>query len=246
MTADLFANVAAEYAAHRPSYPRALIVWLAEQAPARRLAWDAGTGSGQAAVPLAEEFAHVVATDASERQIAHARTHPRVEYRHGRESESGLSEASCDMVTAAQAAHWFDLPAFYREADRVLRPGGVLAIWGYALIQISAEIDPIVTWFEHKRLGRHWPPGRELATGQYRTLAFPYARIEAPAFVMERHWTREQFTSHLRTWSAVERCQAAEGTDPIPEVEARLAACWIGDEVRLVRWPLHLLVGRQR
>src|SRR5262245_40543455 len=129
--ADHFSGHAADYAEHRPGYPAELCAFLATVAPARGLVWDCGTGSGQAAVVLAARFEHVVATDPSAAQLAHARLHPRVEYRTAPERDSGLPPGSCDLVTAAQAAHWFDLPAFYAEADRVLRSGGVLAIWCY-------------------------------------------------------------------------------------------------------------------
>jgi SAM-dependent methyltransferase len=241
---DHFSSVAAGYAEARPSYPVSLAKWLAGVSPARRLAWDCGTGSGQAAVLLATEFDRVVATDLSQKQLQHAEVHPRVEYRLGRESESGLPDGSCDLVTTAQAAHWFDLPAFYEEADRVLAPRGILAVWGYAKMHISEAIDPIVSWFEHERVGSYWPPGRELTTSQYRTLAFPYRRIDAPAFVMERHWTSSEYLAYVATWSAVQRCREAEGRDPVPEIAAKLVPAW-SDRARDVRWPLHMLVGRK-
>jgi SAM-dependent methyltransferase len=242
---DHFSAIAGEYAEYRPSYPAALSSFLARVAPSRGLAWDCATGSGQAAVLLAREFAHVVATDMSPQQLAHAQPARNIEYRQGRESESGLAPASCDLVTAAQAAHWLDLASFYAEADRVLKPGGVVAIWGYGVIRISAAIDPIVQWFERERVGRHWPGGREHTNAQYRTLAFPYARIEAPQFVMEHRWPRDRFLGYLRTWSAVERCTRAEGRDPVPEIEARLAPLWSDREVRLIQWPIHLFAGHR-
>jgi SAM-dependent methyltransferase len=241
---DHFSSVAAGYAEARPSYPRSLATWLASVAPGRRLAWDCGTGSGQAAVLLATEFDHVVATDLSPKQLQYAEAHPRVEYRRGRESESGLPDGSCDLVTTAQAAHWFDLPAFYKEVDRVLASRGLLAVWGYAQVHIGEAVDPIVEWFEHERVGPYWPTGRELTTSQYRTLAFPYPKLDAPAFVMERQWTSSEYLAYVATWSAVQRCREAEGRDPMPEIVARLVPVW-GGGTRDVRWPLHLLVGRK-
>ena len=72
-----------------------------------------------------------VATDASEEQIRHAQAHPRVEYRVAIAHASGLPPHSADLVTVAQALHWFDLPPFYAEVRRVLRPGGIVAAWCY-------------------------------------------------------------------------------------------------------------------
>lgn len=242
MAPDHFSSVAAKYAECRPSYPPALVEYLAGIAPGRALAWDCGTGSGQAAVLLAAHFDRVVATDQSESQLRHAARHPRIEYRHGPERTSGLDDACCDLVTVAQAAHWVDLPAFYAEADRVLKSRGVLAIWGYALVLVAPEIDDVIDEFTHVRVGKYWPPGRELAEDRYRSLPFPYARIEAPAFVMEQHWTAADCLSFIGTWSAVDRCRTAERRDPVAEIGPVLEGLW-GAAPRPVRWPIHLLAG---
>src|SRR6185503_16756545 len=125
----------------------------------------------------------------SEAQLRHAAHHERVEYRKGPEASSGLPDQSCDLVTAAQAVHWFDLDAFYREARRVLKPAGVIALWGYARIYVNPDIDAVLHWFEYERVGSYWPEGRELARNEYRDLPFPFARIDTPTFVMSRHST---------------------------------------------------------
>jgi hypothetical protein len=126
----------------------------------------------------------------------------------------------------------------------VLEEDGVVAVWGYAAFQISPALDPLVSWFEHERVGRYWPAGRELANDRYRSLLFPYAPIETPSFVMTHQWTVAQFLGYLGSWSAVARARQAEGRDPVDEVAPRLAALW-GEAPRDVRWPLHLLVGRR-
>ena len=142
MPADHFSSVAATYAKWRPSYPQAMIAYLAGLAPGRGLAWDCATGSGQAAVLLAQAVDRVVGTDLSTAQISHAEPHPRVEYRHGAEHESGLPDECCDLVTVAQAAHWLNLPAFYEETARVLKPQGLLAVWGYAVVVVAPRSIP--------------------------------------------------------------------------------------------------------
>jgi SAM-dependent methyltransferase len=244
MVQDHFSSVAATYAECRPCYPPALATFLASLAPSRLLAWDCGTGSGQAAGILAGAFERVVATDPSDAQLSHAARHPRIEYRKGSDAASGLPGESCDLVSAAQAAHWFDIPAFYAEANRVLKRGGVLAVWGYAPIHVSPSIDPVIASFEHEQMGSYWPKGRELATHQYRDLPFPYDRLDSPPFIMEHEWTCAQLLGYLGTWSAVDRYRAAEHRDPVADIAAVLEPLW-GPSTRLVTWPIHLLVGRK-
>jgi hypothetical protein len=75
---DYFSRQSGQYTLFRPRYPRELFHFLAATAPDRQRAWDCGTGNGQAAVDLAADFSEVIATDPSERQIAHALPHDRV------------------------------------------------------------------------------------------------------------------------------------------------------------------------
>lgn len=125
---DLFSGVASLYTRFRPRYPSALFEYLASVTPKKDVVWDCATGTGQAAVELAQHFEQVIATDASAEQIANAEQHPRVQYRVSTAEMSGLDSGSIDLITVAQALHWFDLPAFYAEAQRVLKPDGLLAV----------------------------------------------------------------------------------------------------------------------
>ena len=242
---DHYSAVAGRYASYRPRYPAALALYLADLEPGRERAWDCGTGNGQAAVALAEAFAQVVATDPSAGQLSHAQAHPRVSYRIGRESESGLSPRSADLVTAAQAAHWFDHAAFHREVARVLRPGGILAVWCYELMSIDPAIDTVVDRFYRVRVGRYWPPERKSIEHQYRDLPFPYPDLTAPAFTMETILDRAGLLGYLGTWSAVQRCRAAEGIDPIAELTPEIERAWPdAAERRRAVWPLTIRLGR--
>src|SRR5260370_18428197 len=107
---DQFAQAAPAYATFRPRYPAALFGALAAHAPARHLAWDCATGSGQAAIGLAEHFEQVVATDASDAQLAAALPHPRVRYQRATAEPSGLSAGSVAPVTLAHTPHWLPPP----------------------------------------------------------------------------------------------------------------------------------------
>jgi SAM-dependent methyltransferase len=133
---DHFSARADVYRQYRPDYPPELFDWLAARVNPRERAWDVATGNGQAAVRLASVFDEVIATDASERQIAHAVPHDRVRYRVAAAEASGLPDASVDCVTVAAAIHWFDVPKFYEEVRRVTRPYALLAVWSYDRVHV--------------------------------------------------------------------------------------------------------------
>lgn len=241
--ADHFSGVAATYARFRPRYPEGLFYWLAQVAPGRELAWDCATGSGQAAAGLAAHFDRVVATDASAAQIEAATPLPRVEYRVAPAEASGLLEGSCDLVTAAQALHWFDRPAFYAEARRVLVAGGVVAVWGYQRLRTGEPaLDGELDRFHDEVVGPYWPSGRELVESGYRGIDFPFAELRAPAFAIEARLDLEALAGYLGSWSATERYRTALGSDPVSPFVAALAPAW--GAARPVRWPIALRAGR--
>lgn len=242
---DHFSTQADRYTQFRPSYGLSLFAFLASLVPRHELAWDCGTGSGQAAVALADSFLEVVATDPSARQIEHAQPHSRVRYLVARAEDTPLADASVDLVTVAQAVHWFDRPRFYQEVRRVGRAGSVLALWAYGLATISPEVDAVVERLYEPILGSYWPPERKLIEARYATIEFPFEELPAPPFEMTARWNLAQLVGYLGTWSSVEKYRAARGEDPLALVEGELRAAWGAPEVeRLVRWPLYLRVGR--
>ncbi len=223
--ADYFSGVSAAYAAFRPRYPDALFDFLVQAAPARDDAWDAGTGSGQAAVGLARLFTHVIATDASSSQIEHATRDPRIDYRVCPAESCDLDDRSVDLVTAAQALHWFDRPRFWTEVRRVLRRNGVIAVWTYVMLEIAPRIDEIVRHFYHHVVGPYWPPERRITEERYRTIEF--------------------VAGYVRTWSATREFIKQHREDPVERLVTELGPAW-GDphKSRLARWPVAMRVGR--
>jgi SAM-dependent methyltransferase len=241
---DHFSATATSYAAFRPTYPAAFVKSIADRCPVRELAWDAGTGNGQAAVLLADSFEKVIATDASAEQIAHAKPHPRVTYRVARERDSGLDSECVDLVTVAQALHWFDLPAFYAEVKRVLKPTGLLAVWCYGLVKLNDDVNSTVQDFYLNRVGRYWPPDRKHVENGYRELGFPFEEIHFREWELSIPQTRQEFLGYAGTWSAVKHATEQEGRDPLPELAAALEPIWPEGERRTVSWPLAVRIGR--
>jgi ubiquinone/menaquinone biosynthesis C-methylase UbiE len=242
---DHFSAQAQDYARFRPDYPPALFDWLARESSRHSLAWDCATGNGQAALSLAEHFNRVVATDASAEQIDSALNSARVEYRVATAEASGLRSSTVDLISVAQAAHWFDQAAFHREADRVLKPGGLLAVWGYGLCSIGPDLDPALHALYADRLGAFWPEQRRHIDRAYRSLTFPYPELTAPAFGLRTSWSRENFLGYLGTWSAVRRYRTARKTDPLNEITELCSRHWAAKENREIRWPLFIRAGRK-
>jgi ubiquinone/menaquinone biosynthesis C-methylase UbiE len=241
---DLFSERPDAYARYRPSYPAALFGWLAAQAPGTALALDVGTGNGQAAVALAERFARVIGLDPSAAQLASARAHPRVEYRESRAEQLAVETGSADVLFVAQALHWFDHDAFFREAARVLVPGGVLAVSCYELSQITPELDAVVMELYERQLGPFWEPERAMVETGYRTIAFPFPELEAPRFEMRATWTFDDLAGYLGTWSPLKRFRREKGFDPLAELLPELRAAWGDAAQRTVVWPFNVRAFR--
>ena len=242
---DHFSQVAESYAANRPTYPAALVDFLAEAVQRPGVAWDAGCGSGQLSVLLAGRFSRVIATDASAEQLARATPHPRVEYRRAAAEASGLADASVDLAVAAQAAHWFDLPAHYAEVRRVVRTGGIVAQTVYNLVLVDDSIDAAVRRFYADKLGRFWPPERRHVEADYATLPFPFERLAAPELDMTARWDLGRFIGYMRSWSGVAAMEEALGPGPLDSLKREIAPLWGPDgSTRDVRWPLTVRVGK--
>ncbi len=242
---DHFSQQAAAYSRYRPLYPQALFAYLADQVRQHDLAWDCGTGSGQTAWALTEFFTTVIATDPSERQLASAIAHSRIVYRAAAVEQSGLEAGTVDLITVAQALHWFDLDRFYAEVRRVLRPGGVLAVWCYGLAQVTPAVDRVIKRLYSAIVGPYWPPERRQVETAYRDLPFPFAEWQPPEFAMTATWSLEQYLGYLGTWSAVQAYRRQQGGDPLALIRDELTRAW-GDPAlpRPIRWPLSVRLGR--
>lgn len=244
---DHFSSVANRYADFRPHYPAALFDYLATLVPGSATVWDCACGNGQATRDLAARFAKVVATDASKEQIAAAKPNPKVEFRVALAEQSGLPDNSVQLVTVAQAIHWFDFEKFYAEAKRALKTDGVIAAWGYGINEVEGDsVNQTVQHFYANVVGPYWPPSRKMIEDGYRTIPFPFTEITAPTFRMEAHWTLERLIGYFSTWSATNRCIMATGQNPLGPLSEKLRQVWgNADSRRLVTWPLTLRAGHK-
>ncbi len=241
---DYFSDGSTNYAAFRPSYPPALAQWLAARAPARGLCWDCGCGTGQFSTVIAAEVERVEATDASAAQIAAAAPHPRVTYRTAPAEASGLPDGCADLIAVAQAAHWFDLPAFYAEAARVAKPCALLALITYGVLLVEGAAPNQAVQDFRAVIAPDWPPERRLVEEGYRSLPFPVPEIAAPAIDIEVDWSLPALLGYVSTWSALKALRARGGEAALDQLADRLAASW-GEPARprRVRFPIAMRVG---
>lgn len=241
---DHFSGVSSGYAEFRPRYPRELYDFVAAVAPNHALAWDCGAGSGQASVDLAESFRQVIATDLSPSQLGHA-PGDRISRVVAAAEAAPIATHSVDVITVAQALHWFDHPRFYGEVRRVAVPGAAIVAWSYAPSKMEGDPGRIHDELMFRTLNGYWPPERRHVDQEYRSIPFPFERIEAPTLQLDERWTLAQLAGYMRTWSATARYRMQRGVDPVIEVEKRLRAVWGDlDERRRITWPLIVLAGR--
>lgn len=242
---DNFSNHAATYAQFRPVYPKELYDFLLGLVPETNLAWDCGCGNGQVARVLADHFEMVEATDISEKQIENALQKPNINYRVAPAENSGLRSGSVNLVTVAQALHWFDFDAFYQEVYRVSQPGAIIAVWCYSLLQINPETDALIYDLYADILGdSYWDPERKLVEEQYQTIPFPFKEIDAPDFSIQVKWSLEHLMGYLNSWSAVQHYIRANGENPVQLIAEGLKKAWGNQEELTIVFPLFTRIGK--
>ncbi|MEJ6981323.1 class I SAM-dependent methyltransferase [Pedobacter sp. P351] len=240
---DKFSAQAKQYQKFRPHYPDLLYSFLYSKVQDFDSAWDCGTGNGQVASELAEKFKKVFASDISENQLQHANLKDNITYFLGRSEETDFVDNSFDLITVAQAVHWFDLHSFYKEAKRVAKPNAVIAIWGYNLLNVSTEIDRIIGKFYNDTLHDYWDAERKLVEDEYKSISFPFKEFEVPRFEIVVNWDIEQLLGYLNSWSAVQNYIEANGYNPVDELENELEPFWHTDSIKNIRFRVFARVG---
>ncbi|RNI31573.1 class I SAM-dependent methyltransferase [Rufibacter latericius] len=242
---DHFSTQASLYKKFRPTYPDALYQHLRSLVPTPELAWDCGTGNGQVAVELTKFCPHVHATDISEKQLAQAPASDRITYHLLPAEHTTFPDNSFDLITVGQAAHWFDLEKFYQEVNRVAKPNGVLALWGYGVLSISPEVDILFHHFYSQTVGPYWDFERSYVDKGYTTLPFPFR--EEPAFTgaITTHWSLPDFEGYLNSWSSVQTFIKKHGENPVNGLMERVKEVWPENDTKEVRFPVFSRIGRK-
>ena len=241
---DLFSAQADLYAKYRPVYPGSLYEFILGLVKRREIAWDCATGNGQVACVLASHFQHVRATDISDGQLQHAVRQKNIQYSISPAEQTPFDDNIFDLITVAQAYHWFDGTKFCAEATRVGRPGAVVAIWGYDLAYTNSPVDKLVREWNFDILSPYWEKERKHVYTHYDDLPFTFERLDTPEFQIEVRWKREELVGHMRTWSALQRMRTHVGEGPFEQIVARISDAWKSNDTKQFIFPLFLKVGR--
>lgn len=244
MPKDLFSNQTLSYSKYRPYYPGELYEYLLQFVKTRNAVWDCGTGNGQAAIVLSEYFEQVKATDISENQLAKANPHPHIEYIMSPAEKTPFPDDSFNLVTVAQAYHWFDFKAFAEEVRRVSKPGGIIAIWGYNLVTTNNQnINTAITDFYTNVVGPYWDAERKYVEDNYNTVPFDFSLIASETFAIENKWSKTDLIGYINSWSAVQHFIAAKNFNPVDQFAAVLSRYLLDEQLITVSFPVFLKVG---
>ncbi|NMH29222.1 class I SAM-dependent methyltransferase [Flavobacterium silvaticum] len=240
---DNFSEQSVSYARFRPSYPEEVVQYITSFTKHKNTVLDVATGNGQLAVKLADLFEKVIGIDISEKQLSNATLKPNIEYLLRPAENCGFDTATFDLVTVAQAIHWFDFNTFYPEVYRILKPDGIFAILGYGLFSTNSRADKILKHFYNDIIGPYWDKERKYIDENYETIPFPFDEIKVQHFSADYEWSFAQLTGYLDSWSAVAHYKKKVGIDPVDLIRHELALVWELSD-RKVHFPLLLRIGK--
>lgn len=243
---DNFSKQADVYVKFRPTYPKELFEFLNGLTLEHKFAWDCGTGNGQSALKLADYYEKVYATDPSKEQIKNVTFHDRIVYKvENAETPSSIEDNSVDLITVAQAVHWFDFDKFYTQVKRVLKTNGIIAVWAYGIPTIEKKLDNMIKDFHDNTVGEFWLPENKLIEKEYATIPFPFDEIKTPAFFIKKQVTLSETLGHLRSWSATQKYIDKYNKNPMEKLSQKLQGHWGNvDTEKEMTWKLILKVGK--
>jgi len=239
-----FSEQAQLYAKYRPGYPTALYDFIFDHLTTRHKAWDCATGSGQIAVHLAEYFDEVIATDISDEQLSYAPHKNNITYKVASAESSGLAANQFDLITVAQAIHWFDFQQFYAEVNRVAKDKALLAVIGYGMVRINDEADPIIDALYEEAFSTYFNKNRTYLDEEYQTIPFPFDEISSPSFQNDYRWSLDQLEGYFNSWSAVQKIKEEKGYNPVDETIDKLTSLLSDPQHITVTFPVYLRLGK--
>lgn len=240
---DLFSKQSDYYAKYRPSYPKSLVDYIVGFIDHKSSVWDCATGTGALAFELADYFTHVYATDISDSQLKYAKQKKNIYYSTSLAEKTSFSSESFDLITVAQAIHWFNFDEFYSEAKRVLKPNGWIVVLGYGKIEVNDQIDKLVHAFYDEMFSLRLSENRKYLDEHYRNIPFPFYEVETPVFSSEYFWSLDDFHGYLYSWSAVQKYMEEEDANPTIPLIAKLSSLWV-DKLQ-ISFPIFLRIGRK-
>ena len=239
---DKFSNHASDYASYRPEYPESLAEFLSEQVPTKSIAVDVACGSGQLTKSLGAYFDEVYGFDASAEQIDKAMAQSNITYAVAQAESLPLADNSVDIITIAQALHWFDIDSFWQEANRIGKNNSIIAAICYNLCKVSDELNPLITEF-YESLKPYWAAERSLVETAYSTINFPFEELPSPPFFIRQNWNCSQFLSYISTWSAVKESEKNNETHFL-DFKKTLQSLWDFAEYKEIIFPVSMRLGR--
>lgn len=221
--------------------------------PPHEVVVDVGCGTGQTVHELSKHFKKYIGVDVSEGQVAQANASPNkpsnAEY-HAMPCEHlpFIQDNSVDVISASQSYHWFDHSKFCKEARRILKPGGMLAVYAYLTLEITSEQataeQNLLIENARKRvydvLDQYFDSAREYVRQQYRTVEFPYEDVTR--LTLRDHFKQDLafFKSFLQTMSPYQTILANDSAKAKgmldafdTDVKNALGNLWKGDETPL-------------
>lgn len=240
-----FSEGAENYAKHRPTYPDECTKALAALCPNNNLAIEVGCGTGQFSHSLAEQFEKVIATDLSGEQIKQAVPHNKIIFKCEPAEKISADDNSASLIVAAQAAHWFDLPVFYKEAKRVAVNDAIIALLSYGILNIEGEANERFQKFYWDEIHSFWAPDRKHVETGYKDFDHPFTELTLPPINIICHWDFNQLIGYIKTWSAMKTLKAEGAGHIFDKFYNDIKDIWGEPEQRkTITWPISSRVGR--
>jgi len=239
---DNFSTQSNLYAKFRPTYPQELYDFMFAQCSNFSAAWDCGTGNGQVPGVLSNSFEEVFATDISSQQLENAIKKQNIHYSQQPSENTNFKDQSFDLITVAQAIHWFNFDEFYKEVKRCLKPVGVFAVVGYELFSSNEETNIVIEELYHGLIGPYWDKERYLLEEGYKTIPFPFKEIETPNISLNLDWSFDELIGYLKTWSAVKHYENDKGVNPVDILKKELRQAY--GEHGKIHYPILFRLGK--